>query len=131
MTIDFAQYATLVWVVGFAAVVGIAAGISTLFKNWAVIKAARDPARNPPLPEAFAKEYATKAELISMREELRTTCARNHEHVDKIHNDIFNLIRCTQREILVKFDGLVTAISEWQRGTERQLGKIEGKMGGK
>lgn len=130
MTPDFAQYAVLIVFVGLASIIGAVAGVSNIVKNIAVTRAARDPARTPPLPEELAKVYATKTELLAMREELRSTCKANHEHVDKIHNDIFNLIRRTQTEIVTKLDKLGTEISEWQRGIERQIGKIEGKLEG-
>lgn len=89
MTPDFAQYAVLIVFVGLASIIGAVAGVSNIVKNIAVTRAARDPARTPPLPEELAKVYATKTELLAMREELRSTCKANHEHVDKIHNDIF------------------------------------------
>lgn len=131
MTPDFAQYSVLIVFVGLASIIAAVAGVSTIIKNFAVTKAARDPARTPPLPEELAKIYATKADLATMREELKSTCRSNHEHVDKIHSDLFSLIRKTQNEIVTKLDSLAKEIGEWQRGIERQLGKIEGQMGDK
>lgn len=131
MTPDFAQYAVLIVFIGLASIIGAVAGVSTIVKNFALVRAARDPARTPPLPEELAKIYATKQELISMREELKSNCKTNHEHVDKIHSDLFSLIRKTQNEIVTKLDSLSKDFTEWQRGIERQMGKIEGKMGDK
>lgn len=130
MNLDFAHYAVLVVFVGLGSIIGVVAGISTIIKNFALVKAARDPARMPPLPEELAKVYATKSDLAQVREEFRANCKASHEHVDKIHGDLFSLIRKTQNDIIQKLDALANEVGAWQRGIERQIGKIEGKMEG-
>lgn len=131
MTIDFAQYATLIVFIGLASIIGAVAGVSTIIKNIALTKATRDPARMPPLAEELAKVYATKAELISLRDDLKENCRLQHIQVDKIQGDLFSLIRKTQNDILAKLDNLSNEIGAWQRGIERQIGKFEGKIEGR
>lgn len=118
----------MIVIVGLSLIIGVVAAVSTIVKNITITRAAKDPARTPPLAEEIAKIYATKAELEALRKDLKETCRANHIQVDKIHGDLFGLIRKTQNDIISKLDTLAREIGEWQRGIERQVGKLEGKI---
>jgi aromatic ring hydroxylase len=123
MSIDFGQYALLVVCAGLASVIGVVSGVSAIWKNIVITRAARDPARTPPLAEEIAKTYATKAELAALRDNLN----RSLDHIDGVQSETFSLVRQTQKDIIDKIDALSQHVGEWQRGVERQIGKMEGK----
>lgn len=124
----FEQQSILIVVVGLGGLIASVAGISTIVKNIALTRAASDPARMPPLAEEFAKLYATKSELAKVEETMRSQCRDNHQQVDKIHSDLFSLVRKTQGDIITRLDTLSKEVGEWQRGIERQIGHIEGRI---
>lgn len=128
MTPSLEQQSILIVFLGLTGIIASVAAVSNIVKNVAVTRASRDPARTPPLAEEIAKIYATKAELRKFEEDQKSMCRANHMQVDKIHSDIFGLIRKTQNEIVVKLDSLSKEVGDWQRGIERQIGHIEGRI---
>jgi t-SNARE complex subunit (syntaxin) len=128
MTIDFAQYAVLIVCIGLASIIGTVAGVSTIFKNLALMKAAKDPARIPPLAEMLAKDYATKSELIAVRCEFSERCKANHERVEKNLSELYSLNRSLTKELTDRLDRYHSELADWQRSVERQIGNIEGRI---
>jgi hypothetical protein len=125
---DFQQYSLMIFAVGLGACVAIVAGISTVYKNIVLARAVKNPARNPPSEEEAAKTYATKAELATFRCEFREQCSRNHDRVDKTLGELFSINRALTKELTDRLDKYHAALAEWQRGMERQIGHLEGKI---
>lgn len=128
MTPSLEQQSILIVFLGLAGILGAVTGVSTVIKNIALTRAARDPARMPPLAEEIAKIYATKSELRKFEDDMKTSCRANHQQVDKVHGDLFSLVRKTQGDIITRLDILSREVGEWQRGIERQIGKLEGRI---
>lgn len=128
MSINFAQYALLIVVVGMGTILTAVTAISTIWKNIVLAKAAKNPVRIPPLSEEVVRLYATKAELKTANTEQQACCRTNLDRIDKIHSELFALVRSTQKDIGAKIETLSDNMSEWQRGIERQIGKLEGKI---
>ena len=84
--------------------------------------------RSPPLPEAMAKEYATKRELNEEIAELKQELKDERQRVDAILKQQFDLIRKLSEDTFEKFSVLMTSLKEWQLGIERMIGRIEGKV---
>ena len=91
-------------------------GIS-IVRGFQEMRHAENPPRNPPLPEEIAKSYATKRDLACEIDELKQELRAERERVDGIFRELF----AQQRD-------LTTQLGEWQRGIERLIGKIEGKV---
>lgn len=119
------QSALLIVMLGLGMLIGVASAASNIWKNNALVKAARNPARTPPPEEEAAKTFATKEELQRFRCEWQSMCRENHKQVDKIQSDIFNLLRAQQGELLNKLDSFHKELSSWQLGVERQIGAID------
>ena len=128
MTIDFAQYAVLIVFLGLASIIGVVAGVSNIFKNISLIRAAKNPVRTPPMEEDLAKNYATKIELSAVRCEFFERCKSNHERVEKNLSELYSLSRSLTKELTDRLDRYHTELAEWQRSVERQIGNIEGKI---
>lgn len=122
---DLQQFSILVVVIGAGALIAMAAGISSIWKNHEMVKAARNPPRTPPMEEEAAKTYATKMELATLKIEMQGCCTLNHAKVDKIHTDIFNLIRASQSENRTMMEALHKDLNLWQLGVERQIGQLD------
>ncbi|MEI6634893.1 MAG: hypothetical protein WCP22_13905 [Chlamydiota bacterium] len=118
------QSAILIFTLGLIGVIGIATGLSTMWKNIETVKAARNPPRNPPSEEEAAKTYATKADLHGFRCEWQTACRANHVRVDDTFKEVFGVLRAQQDSIIARLDD----VKDWQSAIERQIGKIEGKI---
>ena len=84
--------------------------------------------RSPPLPEAMAKEYATKRELNGEIAELKQELKDERQRVDAILKQQFDLIRKLSEDTFEKFSVLMASLKDWQLGIERMIGRIEGKV---
>lgn len=104
-----------------AAVVALAALAALV--NY-VVSIVRGFRRDPPLPEELAKDYATKREIAELKAEVKA----ERERIDKILAKQFDLIRSLTAENTERFNTLISSIGEWQRGVERMIGRIEGKV---
>lgn len=118
----FEQQSMLIVFVGLAGIIAAVSSISNVIKNYALIKASKNPVRTPPMEEEIAKTYATKTELAGFRCEWQSTCRENHKQVEKTFGEVFSVLRKQQTEIIEKLDG----VKNWQLGIERQIGKLEG-----
>ena len=108
-----------------AAVVALAALAALVNYVVSIVAAFR---RSPPLPEALAREYATKRELAGEIAELKQENKEERQRVDAILKQQFDLIRKLSEDTFEKFSGLMSSIKEWQLGIERMIGRIEGKV---
>ena len=108
-----------------AAVVALAALAALVNYVISIVAAFR---RSPPLPEELAQRYATKKELADEIAELKDELKGERERVDKILSKQFDLIRGLTAETTERYNRLESSISSWQRGIERLIGKIEGKV---
>ena len=97
-----------------AAVVALAALAALVNYVISIVRAFR---HDPPLPEELAKGYATKRDLASEVAELKQELREERSRVDGIFNRLFAQLR-----------EVTTQLGEWQRGIERLIGKIEGKV---
>ena len=104
-----------------AAVVALAA-LAAIVNN--VVSIVRGLRRDPPLPEELAKDYATKREISELKAEVKA----ERERIDKILAKQFDLIRSLTAENTERFNTLISSIGDWQRGVERMIGRIEGKV---
>ena len=104
-------------VVALAALAALVNYVISIVRGFQELRHAENPPRNPPLPEALAKEYATKRDLENEIAELKQELRDERSRVDGIFNQQFAEIR-----------KLAANIGEWQRGIERLIGKIEGKV---
>lgn len=125
---DFQQYSMMVVLIGLGGLAMVVSAISTVIKNVALIRTARNPVRTPPIEEEAAKTYATKAELGLLRCEWQTACKMAHEKTDKTFGEIFSIMRAQNKEITERLDKYHGQLEDWQRGIERQIGKIEGSI---
>ena len=110
----FANYAVSVFILGLIGVAGLVAAVSTVYKNMVIAKAAKDPARTPPLAEEMAKVYATKPELQAMRAEWQARCAAQHSQESSMFAEIYTILRNDAK-----------ARAEWQQNVAQQLGGME------
>ena len=104
-------------VVALAALAALVNYVISIVRGIQEMRHAENPPRNPPLPEELAKSYATKRELASEVSELKAELRAERERVDGIFREQFAQLR-----------DLTTQLGEWQRGIERLIGKIEGKV---
>ena len=104
-------------VVALAALAALVNYVISIVRGFRKMHRADNPPRNPPLPEALAKEYATKRDVASEIAELKAELSAERERVDGIFREQFAQLR-----------DLTTQLGEWQRGIERLIGKIEGKV---
>ena len=104
-------------VVAIAALAALVNYVISIVRGIQEMRHAENPPRNPPLPEEFAKEYATKRDVATEIAELKQELREERSRVDGIFNQQFAEIR-----------RLAANIGEWQRGIERLIGKIEGKV---
>ena len=111
-----------------AAVVALAA-LAALVNS--VMSIVRGFTRTPPLPEAMAKEYATKRELTGEIAELKQELKDERQRVDAILKQQFDLIRKLSEDTFEKFSVLMASLKDWQLGIERMIGRIEGKVNDK
>ena len=103
-------------VVALAALAALVNYVISIVRGIKEMQRADNPPRNPPLPEALAKEYATKRDVAIEIAELKQELREERSRVDGIFKQLFTQIR-----------DLTTQLGEWQRGIERLIGKIEGK----
>ena len=104
-------------VVALAALASLVNYVISIVRGLQEMRHADNPPRNPPLPEELAKEYATKHDVETEIAELKKEIRDERSRVDGIFNQQFAEIR-----------KLAANIGEWQRGIERLIGKIEGKV---
>ena len=104
-------------VVALAALAALVNYVISIVRGFREMHRADNPPRNPPLPEALAKEYATKRDVATEIAELKQELSAERKRVDGIFRELF----AQQRD-------LTTQLGEWQRGIERLIGKIEGKV---
>ena len=104
-------------VVALAALAALVNYVISIVRGFKEMQRADNPPRNPPLPEALAKEYATKRDVATEIAELKQELSAERKRVDGIFRELF----AQQRD-------LTTQLGEWQRGIERLIGKIEGKV---
>ena len=104
-------------VVALAALAALVNYVISIVRGFKEMHRADNPPRNPPLPEELAKRYATKGELADEISELKAELRAERERVDGIFREQFAQLR-----------DLTTQLGEWQRGIERLIGKIEGKV---
>ena len=100
-------------VVALAALAALVNYVISIVRGFKEMHRADNPPRNPPLPEELAKSYVSKKEFAELKAELRA----ERERVDGIFREQFAQLR-----------DLTTQLGEWQRGIERLIGKIEGKV---
>lgn len=100
-------------VVALAALAALVNYVISIVRGFQEMHHADNPPRNPPLPEELAKSYVSKKEFAELKEELRA----ERKRIDGIFRELF----AQQRD-------LTTQLGEWQRGIERLIGKIEGKV---
>ena len=100
-------------VVALAALAALVNYVISIMRGFQELRHAENPPRNPPLPEELAKSYVSKKEFAELKAELRA----ERERVDGIFREQFAQLR-----------DLTTQLGEWQRGIERLIGKIEGKV---
>lgn len=100
-------------VVALAALAALVNYVISIVRSFQEMRHAENPPRNPPLPEELAKSYVSKKEFAELKEELRA----ERKRIDGIFRELF----AQQRD-------LTTQLGEWQRGIERLIGKIEGKV---
>lgn len=100
-------------VVSLAAIAALVNYVISIVRGFQAMRHAENPPRNPPLPEELAKSYVSKKEFAELKAELRA----ERERVDGIFREQFAQLR-----------DLTTQLGEWQRGIERLIGKIEGKV---
>ena len=100
-------------VVALASLAALVSYVVSIVRGVQEMRHAAKPPRNPPLPEELAKCYVSKSEFYELKQELREERTR----VDGIFNQQFDQIR-----------KLTAQLGEWQRGIERLIGKIEGKV---
>jgi hypothetical protein len=124
MTPSFEQQSLLVFIVGLFGVLGAVASGTAILKNLALWRATKRPSPE----EAAVREFATKADLTAFRCEWQAVCKANHDRTEKTFAEIFSILRAQQLEVINRLEGYQGTISEWQRGIERQLGKIEGRV---
>lgn len=100
-------------VVALAALAALVNYVISIVRGFQEMHRADNPPRNPPLPEELAKSYVSKKEFAELKAELRA----ERERVDGIFREQFAQLR-----------DLTSQLGEWQRGIERLIGKIEGKV---
>lgn len=111
-------------VVALAALAALVNYVISIVRGFQELRHAENPPRNPPLPEEFAKCYATKREIAELKQEIKDERVR----VDNILKQQFDLIRGLTAENTERYSRLESSIKEWQLGIERLIGKIEGKV---
>ena len=104
-------------VVALAALAALVNYVISIVRGFQEMRRVDNPPRNPPLPEALAKEYATKRDVATEIAELKQELSAERKRVDGIFRELF----AQQRD-------LTTQLGEWQRGIERLIGKIERKV---
>ena len=100
-------------VVALAALAALVNYVISIVRGIKEMHRADNPLRNPPLPEELAKSYVSKKEFAELKQEL----SDERKRVDGIFREQFTQLR-----------DLTTQLGEWQRGIERLIGKIEGKV---
>lgn len=74
--------------------------------------------RRPPIDQTL-RDYVRRDEFEKLREEMRDN-----------DRQIFELLRRQQTRNMESITRLSDQLAEWQRGMERQIGRIEGAAGG-
>lgn len=115
-------------VVALAALAALVNYVISIVRSIQQMRHAENPPRNPPLPEELAKEYATKRELTGEVADLKQEIKEERMRVDCILKQQFDLIRSLTADTTTRFCQMERSINEWQRGIERLIGKIEGKV---
>jgi hypothetical protein len=123
-TPTFEHMSLLYFIVGLFAVLGAVASFTAIMKNLALWRASKKPSQE----EAVVREFATKAELQGFRCEMLASCAKQHDRVDKTLGELFNINRLLNKELIERLDKYHAELGDWQRGIERQIGHLEGKI---
>ena len=74
--------------------------------------------RKPPI-DITLQDYVRRSEFDKLREEMRDN-----------DRQIFDLLRQQQARNMESITRLTEQLASWQRGMERQIGRIEGAAGG-
>lgn len=84
--------------------------------------------RNPPIDQSL-QDYARRTELCdyARRTEL-DAIRRDTQRHEKILSEVFSDIKNNARETNARLNSLANALSEWQNGIERQIGKLENHL---
>jgi hypothetical protein len=120
----FESQSLLVFILGLFGLLGAAASATSVLKNIALWKATKKPSSE----EANLREFATKADLAAFRCEWQAVCKVNHDRTEKTFADIFNILRSQNEKLIERLDQFNANLNDWQRGIERQMGKIEGSI---
>ena len=115
-------------VVALAALAALVNYVISIVRGFKEMHRADNPPRNPPLPEELAKSYATKHDLANEVAELKQEIKDERSRIDGILKQQFDLIRGLTADSNERFTRLESSINEWQRGIERMIGRIEGKV---
>ena len=115
-------------VVALASLAALVNYVVSIVRGVQEMRHASNPPRNPPLPEDMARNYATKRELAGEIAELKQEIKDERSRIDGILKQQFDLIRGLTADSNERFTRLESSINEWQRGVERMIGRIEGKV---
>lgn len=129
------QENTTYFIVIGAAVVALAA-LAALVNS--VMSIVRGFARTPPLPEEFAKSYATKQELAELKRELTEGLVDLKREISGDIKDLRNNINEERRRVNGDMKQLFDLVrdltakdNEWHQSVNLMLGRIEGKVNNK
>ena len=81
--------------------------------------------RSPPIDQTL-QDYVRLEEFVNLREEMDKLRKETREN----DRQIFELLRQQQTRNMESITRLSEQLSSWQRGMERQIGRIEGAAGG-
>jgi hypothetical protein len=121
---------TVIMGVGFLASIGanIVSIVKTFRRNPPIDQTLHEFARSDEL-RALAlhsdESYARKSEFEVFRKDMQRNCSTQHSRIDQTMKEIFDIQRAMTKEVTDKLDRNYNAIAEWQRGIERQIGKLE------
>ena len=81
--------------------------------------------RKPPI-DVTLQDYVRRDELEKLREDIDTLREETRDN----DRQIFDLLRQQQARNMESITRLTEQLASWQRGMERQIGRIEGAAGG-
>lgn len=100
--------------------------------------------RNPPIDQTlqeYAKRaemqslatqadatYARKSEFEAFRDDMQRNCAAKHTQLDGVLKEVFDVQREGMKDVADRLDRNHAALASWQRGIERQLGHLDGRV---
>jgi len=95
----------------------VLSGIKWLSGMLRDLKALGPTPRQPPIEEELARDYAKRAELNAFRDEWRSHCTFRHAQLNKTLDEIFSLIRASDRRS-----------ADTDSSVQRMIGILEGKV---